>query len=238
MRMWLVILVAGVAVLAGVGGFLAFRNSSTVAISSPAAKPPMQPDEVVALKSKAETGEAQAQADLAKLYVAGEVVTNDYSAAANWYRKSAEQGNAAGEGGLAELFEAGRGVKKDMAEAFKWYRVAAAHGNIGAQYALGFHYESGSGVPQDQAEATKWYRMAAEQGDALAQYDIGQRCDLGIGIGADPVEALKWFFLASAQGQVDSMKRVRAMKDKMSRDQIAEAKRRADAFVPQTRSKS
>jgi TPR repeat protein len=235
--MWLVILVVGVAVLAGVGGFFAFHGSSTAAISTPAAKPLMQPAEVAALKNKAEGGDAQAQADLAKLYVAGEVITNDYSAAANWYRKSAEQGNASGEAGLAELFEAGRGVKKDMTEAFKWYRVAAAHGSPGAQYALGFHYESGSGVPQDQVEATKWYRMVAEQGDALAQYDIGQRYDLGIGIGADPVEALKWFLLASSQGQVDSTKRAAAIKDKMSRDQIAEAKRRADAFVPKNGSK-
>jgi TPR repeat protein len=235
--MWLVILVVGVVCLAGVGGFLTFRNSGTVPVSS-ASKPPIQPADVVALKTKVDSGDAQAQADLAHLYVTGEGVTNSYDQAAILYRKSAEQGNASGEAGLAELCEAGRGVKKDMTEAFKWYRSAAAHGSAAAQYALGFHYEAGSGVAQDQAEATKWYRLAAEQGDPLAQYDLGQRYDIGVGVAADPVEGLKWILLAAAQGQADSIKRAATMKDKMSRDQVAEAKRRADAFVPKSRQKS
>lgn len=234
MRMWIVLLVVGVAVLAGVGGFFTLHDSGTTTTRLNAPKPPMQPAEVAALKSKAASGDSQAQADLARLFVGGEVVTNDYFEAANWYRKSAQQGNAAGEAGLAELFEAGRGVKKDMTEAFKWYRAAAAHGSVAAQYALAFHYEAGTGVPQDQVEATKWYRLAAEQGDPLAQYDLGQRYDIGVGVAVDRVEGLKWMLLAAAQGQADSIKRAAAMKEKMSRDEVAEAKRRVSAFVPKS----
>ena len=231
MRMWLIILVVGVAVLAGVGGFFSFNTSVTPAITTPD-KPKMRPEDVAALKSKAEAGDAQAQADLARLYVAGEVVTNDYFAAATLFKKSADQGNASGETGLAELFEAGRGVKKDMDQAFKLYRTAAEKGSVGAQYALGYHYESGQGVAQDQVEATKWFKMAAEQGDALSQLDLAQRYDVGVGAAVDPIEGLKWFLIAAAQGQVDSIRRAGIMEKNMSRDQIAEAKRRANAFVP------
>jgi len=193
---------------------------------------PSAPPDVAAIRLKAEHGDAPAQVQLARLYAKGEGVTNSYREAARWYRIAATNGNSDAQAALGELYEAGQGVPKDMTEALKWYQLAAGQNNAGAQYTLGFLYEAGHGVPQNHVEAAKWFRLAAEQGDALSQYDLGQRYDLGVGVAVDRVEALKWLLLAAAQGQPDAAKRRPFVEKKMTSEQIAEAKRRAAAFVP------
>ncbi len=134
---------------------------------------------------------------------------------------------------MGQLYEAGQGgVPKDLAQALKCYRRAAEQGLAGAQYTLGFMYEAGRGVPANQVEAAKWYFKAAQQGDPLAQYDMGQRYELGVGVPADRVEALKWLILAARQGQADSLSRRDKLRKDLTRTEIAEAERRADAFSP------
>jgi len=194
---------------------------------APVALPPI---DVTALRAKAEQGNPQAQAQLARLYVKGQGVTNSYVEAAKWFRLAADQGNADARAGLGELYEAGRGVPKDLPQAIKLYRLAADQGNAGAQYTMGFLCEAGRGLPQNQAEATRWFRLAAEQGDPLSQYDLGQRYDLGVGVPVDRIEALKWLTLAAAQGQKDAPARLDTVKSKMTREEISEAKRRAASF--------
>jgi TPR repeat protein len=226
-------LIVVLAIIAGMATFWAAKEFS--AGPKAANLPPPQPAvDVTEVRAKAEAGDAAAQAQLGRLYAKGEGVTNSYAEAAKWYRQAAEKGNAEGQFGLGELYDAGQGVKQDLAEAVKWYQLAAEQGNAGAQYTLGFLYEAGRGVTQDQAQATKWFRLAAEQGDPLSQYDLGQRYELGIGIGVDRVEALKWFSLAASQKQADAIARVDRIRGSMTREEIAEAKRRSVAFSPKS----
>jgi hypothetical protein len=82
---------------------------------------------------KAETGDAQAQADLGRCYYNGKGVTTNVVESVKWYRKAAEQGNATGENGLGWCYENGDGVTKDLVEAVKWYRKAAEQGDREAQ---------------------------------------------------------------------------------------------------------
>jgi TPR repeat protein len=224
------ILVAAVA--AGIVAVWVVRETTPGTKVDTAKPAPRAVVDVAAVRAKAEGGDAVAQAQLGRLYAKGEGVTNSYAEAAKWYRLAADQGNSDGQFGLGELYEAGQGVKQDPVEAVKWYQLAAEQGNAGAQYTLGFLYEAGRGVPQNQAQATKWFRLAAEQGDPLSQYDLGQRCELGIGTTADRTEALKWFLLAAAQNQADSVKRAAALQGTMTREEVAEAKRRVAAFAP------
>jgi len=210
-----------------------FRSERTTSGPAPRVEAPIDID---AIRTKAEGGDAAAQAKLGSLYAKGQGITNSYAQAAKWFRLAADQGNAEAQAGLGELYEAGQGVPKDFSQALKLYRLAAVKGNAGAQYTMGFLSEAGRGVPQDQVEATRWFRLAAEQGDPLSQYDLGQRCDLGVGTPADRVEALKWLDLAAAQGQKDAAARYDQVKSKMSREEISEAKRRADAFTKEKKS--
>jgi hypothetical protein len=188
----------------------------------------INPEEI---KAKADGGDAAAQLKLGKLYANGDGVKRDTKAAANYYRLAADQGNAQAQIALGELHEAGQGVPKDIAEAAKWYRKAAEQGNSAGQYALAVMYLMGTGVPKDDAEALKWYRASADQGYALALFHLGMRYKKGQGVTADPVEAYKWLSLAAERGVAEATEIRDEVKGGMTREQIAEGKRRAEEFA-------
>lgn len=190
------------------------------------------PVDIPALRQQAEGGQAQAQAQLGRLYAKGQGVPQSYAEAAKWYRRAADQKDADGEFALGELYEAGQGVARDPSQAAKWYQLAAENGQIGAQYSLGVLYEFGRGVARDPVQAARWYRRAADQGDALAQFNLGQRYDLGIGVSPDRIEAFKWLSLAALQGIPDAAAARDHISTKLSREGRSEAKRRVKSFVP------
>ena len=182
-------------------------------------------------KVKAERGDSGAQNTLGDLYANGRGVTQDYTLAVKWYRQAAHQGHAAAQYNLGTLYASGIGVPRNPAEAAKWYRQSAGQGNLDAQYNLAQMLSMGAGVPRDLAEALKWYRQAAEQGDALSQFNLARRYREGKDVAVDPVEAYKWFMLAAAQGIRDAAKMRDELKHEMTRDQMAEAERRASALA-------
>lgn len=184
------------------------------------------------IRARADSGDAAAQWKLGSLLTKGQHVEQNYAEAAKWHRKAAEQGHAAAQRSLAELYEVGQGVPLDPTEAARLFRQAAEQGDVVAQYSLAVLYVMGKGVGRDIPEAVKWYRQAAEQGDALAQFNLGVRHSEGDGVAQDPVEAYKWFSLAAAQGVEDAVRAREALTSKMTREQIAEGRRRAEAFTP------
>jgi TPR repeat protein len=196
---------------------------------SPASAPSAPLIDLSALKQAATNGSAQAQRQLGEAYASGHGAALDYKQAAVWLAKAAEQGDANAQYGLAQLYEAGQGVKQSDAEALAWYRKAAEQGHAGAQYGLAVLYAFGRGTPVKDAEAAQWYLKAAEQGEPLAQFNIGQRFQLGRGVPKDPVEACKWFSLAADQVP-DSLAARDELKRQLTREQVAEAKRRVDQF--------
>ena len=185
-------------------------------------------------RAKAERGDAEAQQQLGSIYAKGQGVAPSYTEAAKWYRQAADQGCAEAQTALGELYEAGQGVPCDDAKAAQWYRRAAEQGHVAGQYSLAVLYVMGKGVPRDIAEAVKWYRQAADQGNALAQYNLGMRYMEGDGVPKDPVEAYKWLRLAAAQNLPDAAKARDELKRSMTREQMAEGQRRADAFAART----
>jgi TPR repeat protein len=198
--------------------------------------PPAVPEviDLETLRGKAGRGDAKAQRAFGEVYARGQGVKQDYAQAAKWYRQAAEQGNPKAQAALGELYEAGQGVSQDNAEAARWYRRAAEQGYAASQYSLAVMYVMGTGVPQNAAEAVKWYRQAADQGNPLAEYNLGMRYYEGNGVAADPVEAYKWLSLAAAQGISDAEKTRTELQKKMSREQIKEGRRRAEAMTAKT----
>ena len=123
-------------------------------------------------------GDVSAQWRLGQMYYNGEGVRQDYTKAAEWYRKAAAQGNPGSEYYLGLMYYDGEGVRQDYTKAAEWYRKAAAHGNSGvayAQYNLGVMYYNGEGVRQDDAQAKEW---------------VGKACDSGLQIGCDKYKLL------------------------------------------------
>jgi TPR repeat protein len=198
--------------------------------TTPALHPPEPAPDVSNLKIKAESGDVIAQYELGKAFAKGLGVTQDYKAAAKYYRLAVEQGNAAAQTALGELCEAGRGTTHDDAEAARWYRAAAETRYAPAQYNLAVLYVMGRGVNQDEAEALKWYRKAAVQGDELAQYNLGMRFLEGKGVKPDMVESFVWLSLAKAHGLSDAGRALEQLKPRMSGAQMTEAKRRLAEF--------
>jgi TPR repeat protein len=161
-------------------------------------------DELGALKSRAEKGDAQAQYGLGLIYGEGLGVAQDEAEAVPWYRKAAEQGFAPAQNDLGSMYARGRGVKQDYAEALRWYRKAAEQGEAQAQSSIGAMYMLGQGVERNDVEAVRWLRKAAEQGFAPAQSNLGTMYADGRGVTQDGAEAAHWYSKAAEQGLAEA----------------------------------
>ena len=73
--------------------------------SAPPQPAALSAQDLQALKTKAEGGNAQAQRDLGAAYAKGNGVKQDYDEAAKWYEKAAGQGNASAQAALGELYK-------------------------------------------------------------------------------------------------------------------------------------
>jgi TPR repeat protein len=155
---------------------------------------------------------------------------------------AADAGDAASQDKLAESFV----MRADGAQAMIWYRKAAEQGFPHAQGRLGNMLLSRSrtdafATPAARAamseEAVRWITLAANQGDKRGQADFADICLDGKLVKQDLVEAYKWGELASKGSMIDVATFAgRSSRDaatlKMDADQIAEAQRRAAAFIP------
>jgi uncharacterized protein len=188
----------------------------------------------------AQKGVAGAQFGLGVMYADGDGVDPDYGIAASWLRKAADKNYAAAQFELGRLYVNGHGVAKDYATALSWFRKAAGQGYADGQYALGIMYENGQGVVRDYATAASWYRNAADLGNPNAQYALGILYSKGEGLTKDPVAAYMWFDLAATRGDKlqppitaqDAANYRDQVAEEMSKQQIAEAEKRARAWKP------
>jgi len=162
--------------------------------------PSAKPGEIQALRTRADAGDLDAQAELGEKYVQGNGVEKNPGHAEKWFRKAAEQGFAKAQFNLAVMYDGGKGIKTDKVEALRWYRKAADQGFAEAQYDLGYNYAHGDGVERDYAQAVGWYRKAADQGYASAQVNLGTLYVNGLGVPRDQAQAMAWYQKAAAQG--------------------------------------
>jgi TPR repeat protein len=127
-------------------------------------------------------------------------------------------------------------ARHDYVRAASLLLLEADRGSPVAQTYLGYMYQYGLGVPRDYVIASSWLHQAAEQGEPMGQFLLGLLFDKGYGAPQDWVEAEVWLDLAAAHAagrQQDYFARVRdAVAQKLTLDQLAEAQRRASAWVP------
>lgn len=118
----------------------------------------------------AESGDADAQFNLAQALRVGKGVTADAAAAIDWYGRAARQGHvqAAANYGLM-LFERG-----DRAAAMPWIKKAADANDARALYVLGTSLFNGDVLPVDRPLAYAYMSRAAASGLAPAQASLAQ----------------------------------------------------------------
>lgn len=199
---------------------------------------------VVELEAAANAGDANAQVNLAMVLEMGkdsfsptpgkEKLAPDSGRAASWYRRAAENGDVVGQNNLGVMLYYGRGVRTNIEEAVKWLIASAEQGETAAQANLGLHFmqfEIGGVAYPQYEDAAKWYKKAAERGDWYSQYDIGRAYESGLGVVRDRVEALKWYYLSASRGRELAKLAADKLESSLTREQIAEAERRAKAFT-------
>ena len=116
-----------------------------------------------ALRTKAELGDADAQARLGLIYQRGLDVPQDYQEAARLYRAAAEQGHLMAQYSLGGMYYTGQGVPQDYEEAIRWYQDCAEQGNVPAQNNLGWLYATAEELSfRDPNKAIEYAKKAVE----------------------------------------------------------------------------
>ena len=117
----------------------------------------------------AEAGNAEAQSNLAWLYLNGAGTDKNDEKAALWYKKAAQQGNTFAQYNYAKLCDEGIGVELSAQQAVYWYRQAAMQGQANAQYSLAEMYLDGVGVEPDLIRAYAWIYVVIRGGINAAE---------------------------------------------------------------------
>lgn len=194
------------------------------------AKPPPTAEEVQAFeatKKAAESGDAAAQARLARMYVRGEGTLKNDAAALPWYLKCAERGDAGAQSMLGVFYTNARAVSRDYTKAMEWFHKAAAQNSSHAQYNLGYMYAVGKGTEKDFAESAKWYTKAAEQNEKNSQRILGGLYEAGRGVTKDLIAAHAWTTVSGTASTEAGAKTLKKIADQMTPEQLAAAKKLA-----------
>jgi TPR repeat protein len=148
---------------------------------------------------------------------------------------AADKGDAQAQKTLGDIYA----NHKDFANCLKWYRKSGEQGNSNAQYCVAKILLKGRGATEfspeiaaDPDEAVVWLGRAANQGCLDAQLDLAVCYQSGTGVDQDQIEAYMWFSVASRRTNSPVKATLESLALKMSRDEIAAAQQRADAFVP------
>jgi TPR repeat protein len=153
--------------------------------------------------------------------------SGDYAVALQELEPLALQGDARAQFRLGVMYQSGEGIPQDEPVGARWLLRAAAQGHAGAHYALYFAYSGGRGLPADEAKALYSLRRAAELGEPEAQYKLALMHGKGEGVPRDVVSAYVWFDLAAAQGWQEAARKRRFIAERMTREELAEARSRA-----------
>lgn len=122
------------------------------------------------LKPLANSGDLDAQYQLARCYIHGYGVKKNSNVAASWLNKSAKAGYALSQYSLGLKYEEGYDdtIINDETAA-KWYEKAADQGFAEAQFRLGVMYDEGRGVKPNGKKAMEMIQAAAKNGSEEAK---------------------------------------------------------------------
>lgn len=183
-----------------------------------------------ALRTAALAGNLAAAYEVGVRFADGVGIDPDLEAGIKWLGYAVSQGYAPAAYRLGSLYENGL---HNMDEAFRFYKWAADQGNVRAMHNLGVLYSQGIAGAPDWNQAIQWFRKAADLGLRDSQHNLGIIFARGLGGTSDLTEALTWFTIAASGGDQDSADKRDALAKQANDTELARAKSRAAAFVPQ-----
>lgn len=168
-----------------------------------------------------------------------------YPEALAYWTEQAAKGNAYAAYRLGVEYMDGKPnvTQRDYVKAMAYHRQAAQAGTPLSMFDIGSMFEYGQGVSKDIALSASWYGHSARYGLAQGQYNFATMLEVGDGVLKDEVEAYKFFILAARGGftgvPYDNKKLVidrdaplptQLLERRLTREQIAEGRQRADSF--------
>ena len=160
------------------------------------------PESLRELVTTAESGDMDAQSELAFKFAKGEGVEKNDEEAYKWFLKAAEQGDASSQFNLGVMYAKGRSVEQDYSEAFNWYKKAAEQGDVNSQAALSMMYMKGIGCEKDYKDSFDWTLRAAKRGHLNSIFNLGEFYIKGYGVNKNLEEAFRWTKKAALKGHI------------------------------------
>ncbi len=176
------------------------------------------------VKAKADTGDKDAQFQLAKMYETGDGVPKDPAAALQLYGTSAVAGSPNAQLTMYLKYLSGDGVPKDPAEAARWLELAPHASYYPLQGLLGQAYETGQGIEKNPGVAANLYLSAATHDDLSSQARLGSLLANGPPEVRNDMEAYKWLYVAAARGDQNSAAMLSKLAERMTPDQVSQGK--------------
>lgn len=128
-----------------------------VVIEAPIYNP--ERDKTIELESLAESGNAQAQYELAQTY------GTRSSTGFDWYQKAANQDHPKAQTIIGKMYANGDTVVRDDLKAIEWFKKAANQGEAEAQNWLAVFYNSGRSIRMNKTKAKEWHGKACDNGN-------------------------------------------------------------------------
>lgn len=156
----------------------------------------------------------------------------DFDGAQEALKPLADEGDARAQYIMGVIALNGLAGEPQPNEGAAWLLLAAEQNYVEAQVELARLYKTGEGVEQDLSRMVHWYRRAAEQGHVGAQLFIADAYAYGQGVEPDNVAAYMWYEVAIRYWGDLAVHARDVIAERMTTEQIEEAKRRADEIQP------
>ncbi|OEZ69322.1 Sel1 repeat protein [Janthinobacterium sp. HH103] len=142
----------------------------------------------------AETGDVEAQLELARMLQLGVGAPQDTAHSMAWIRKSAEGGYAPAQAALGLACTVGGKVPIDRVQGEYWLRKGVAQGDALAQTMLALEFIDGSSPAEEQALAIIWLKKAALEEHFIPAYNaLGEHLMRAAADEQERGEAFRWY---------------------------------------------
>ena len=173
------------------------------------------------------------------MYLGGDGVAKDRERAEAWFSRAVDAGHGPGKIAWASVLiadaQGGRNPER-VFEARALLEEALEHGLVLASYFLARLYIEGiGGHPVEEVPAAHYTRIGAESGHARMQAWLALMYLEGRGVERDLVTAAQWASLAAANGDTMGDQVRQALEERLSPDELREARERAADWALQQR---
>ncbi|MEO1019963.1 MAG: tetratricopeptide repeat protein [Pseudomonadota bacterium] len=106
-------------------------------------------------------------------------------------------------------------------------RIKAEDGDPEAMFLLGIAYAEGRGVDRNDTAAARWFHQASRKGHSRAKTSMGYLYSIGRGVRQDSILGYVLLSQVAETGDNFAQDMLHRLEQKLSQEQLVEAKRRA-----------